>query len=482
TSFRWEASSLTDGDGHGTHVCGIMCSADATFRGMAWGADTVSVYATSSESTSMVGLNWLMTNVTERAEDVNHSFGYGQANGTDYRNTDQFFDGACDNFSFLVSKSNGNNGYGTTTLTHPAPAYNLIAVASMNDFGTATRNDDRVSSFSSSGPTLAGRKKPDLAAPGEGITSTYRTGGFTSLSGTSMAAPHAGGSVVLLMGLGCPSPMAAKAVLINNADAMNSNNTASTADDSFVNGSRWDKAYGWGYINLSKAYLHAPDVFERTLPAPPNGGRSFKLFKGQMFTNDKASVTWNRHLVYNGASYPTIVRQLSNLDLLAYNAATNAQTGASTSVIDNVEQLSVGADAMTVVKVQSQGNFDPNVPTERFALATEENFVEASGPITAATWFKLPGSTYTAPFNLTVTVTNTGDLPVFNAQGLLENYIVVSGQNPAPIGTLLPGQSIQLNWVVRRGITTGITYAKTTVTGVGFGENWSWVLQDPNPL
>lgn len=297
-----------------------------------------------------------------------------------------------------------------------------------------------------------------------------------------MAAPHAGGSVVLLMGLGCPSPMAAKAVLINNADAMNSNNTASTADDSFVSGSRWDKAYGWGYINLSKAYLHAPDVFERTLPAPPNGGRSFKLFKGQMFTNDKASVTWNRHLVYNGASYPTIVRQLSNLDLLAYNAATNAQTGASTSAIDNVEQLSVGADAMTVVKVQSQGNFDPNVPTERFALATEENFVEASGPITSATWFKLPGSTYTAPFNLTVTVTNTGDLPVFNAQGLLENYIVVSGQNPAPIGTLLPGQSIQLNWVVRRGITTGITYAKTTVTGVGFGENWSWVLQDPNPL
>lgn len=480
--FRWEALSLNDNDGHGTHVTGIMCSADATYRGMAWGADTVSVYATTGESQSMVGLNWLMNSVTERAEDVNHSFGYGTANSTDYRNTDQFFDGACDTFSVLVSKSAGNNGYGTTTITHPAPAYNLIAVASMDDKNTVARTDDRISNFSSSGPTLGGRKKPDITAPGSNIMSTLRSGGFGSMSGTSMAAPHAGGSVILLMGLGAPSPMAAKAILINTADAMNSKNTASTADDVFVNGSFWDKAYGWGYINLSNAYLHAPDVFERTLPSPNGGTRQFRLFKGQLFANEKATVTWNRHVAFNGSSYPTIIRQLSNLDLKCFDASSGSQTASSASTIDNVEQIASPGDAMSVLKVSAEGNFDPNLATEKFALATQENFVEAIGPKATGAWSKTPGSNPAAPFFLTVTVTNTGDLPIFNATAFLENYVVVSGPNPTNIGTIAPGQSVQVKWTVKRGPVVGIVHAKVTVTSNSFGEDWAWQLIDPNSV
>lgn len=482
TGFRWEASTQTDSDGHGSHVAGIMASKDSTYRGMAWGADTISVYATGTETQSMVGLNWLMTNVTEKAEDVNHSFGYGTATTTDYRNTDMFFDGACDNFSFLVSKSNGNNGYGTTTLTHPAPAFNLIAVASMNDLNTPARSDDRISSYSSCGPTLGGRKKPDLAAPGEGIMSVNRAGGFVSLSGTSMAAPHAGGSVILLMGLGSPSPMAAKATLINTADAMTSRNTASAADDAFVPGSNWDKAYGWGYINLSNAYLHAPDVFERTLTAPTATKGTFRLFKGQMFTNDKATLTWNRHVVYNGSNYPNQVRQLSNLNLLAFRAETSELVASSQSTIDNVEQLAVPTDTQTVLKVVTNGLFDVNVANERFALATEEDFVEAAGPNTSGTWFKLPSANYVSPFPLTVTITNTGDLPIVSGKATLANYVVVSGANPQSIGTLLPGQSVQVNWTVRRAFNTGNVRATTTVESNAYGELWSWVLTDPNPL
>ncbi|MBS1724677.1 MAG: S8 family serine peptidase [Armatimonadetes bacterium] len=478
--FEAQAGTNPDSGGHGTHVCGIMGSKDPTRRGMAWGAGTISVGLAGGESTSMQGLNWMMVNVVEKPEDTNHSFGYGTANGVDYRNTDQFFDGACDTFGMMVSKSNGNNGYGTTTLTHPAPAYNLLAVGCMNDFNTLSRSDDRISSFSSSGPTLAGRKKPDLCAPGENIMSTSNSLGFVSMSGTSMAAPHAGGSIVLLMALGAPSPLAAKAVLINSADAMDSKNTASTADDLPVAGSHWDKAYGWGYLNLNGAYLHGPDVFERILASPNGGARQFRFFKGLMSGSEKVTLTWNRHVAWNGSSYPTIVRSLSNLDLRAFRYDGGDQVAASQSTIDNVEQVSVPG-GMTVFTVSAEGNFDPNVPTERFALATQENFVEAAGPAATVTFAKGFASGFLSPFDYTATVKNTGDLPMLGATVKVSGYQVLSGDNPMYVGGLLPGQSASVHWTVKRTVNLG-QHAKADVTSVSFGEGFVWSVTDPAPL
>ncbi|MBS1724676.1 MAG: S8 family serine peptidase [Armatimonadetes bacterium] len=480
-TFFAQPGTNPDMDGHGTHVFGIMASRDPIHRGVTYGAVTATVGFADTEAVSMVGLDWMLSNTPQMPENVNHSFGYGTANQEDYKGTDQFFDGAADTFGFSLSKSAGNNGSAFMNLTHPGPAYNLMTVTSLDDQNTLSRAGDRISSLSSWGPTVNGRKKPDLCAPGDDIVSTMNDGGFLSMSGTSMAAPHVGGSVLLLMARGVPSPLSAKAVLINTADGMDSKDTFNTADDQFVAGSHWDKAYGWGYINLNEAFLHGPDVFERTLASPNGGARQFRLFKGQMFQDEKATLTWNRHVAWNGANYPTIVRALSNLDLTLYSWASGTQAAQSASTIDNVEQVSAPANGFSVLKVSAEGNFDPAVATERFALATQENFVEAAGPNLTVTFSKGFGTGFLAPFTYTATVKNTGDVPMFNVLVGMVGYQTLGGPNPASLVSLMPGQSIPVAWTVRR--MPGIfQHARVDVSSSSYGETFTWSVTDPAPL
>ncbi|MGE3126759.1 MAG: S8 family serine peptidase [Fimbriimonadaceae bacterium] len=478
---RFESNMGTGDTGsHGTAVCGMTCSVNATYRGVAHGVDTISMARAGNDATSMSGMNFLMTGVTERAENVNYSFGNGTANGTDYASIDQFFDGVADTFGVMVSKSTGNGGFssGAPTITHPAPAYNIMAVAAIDDLNTVSRADDRIASYSSTGPTLSGRKKPDVAAPGSNINSALTNGTFGGTgSGTSYAAPHVGGSIILLAAAGTPSRLAGKAVLINTAQAMDSKNTSSTGDDVLVSGSFWDRRYGWGYTDLAVAQLHASDVFERDMPAPPNGGRSFKLFKGSMNANDKATLTWNRHVAFNGSSYPTIVRSLSNLDLNAYRTSDGGTQATSASTIDNVEQLSVTAAGAYAIKVLTTGSFDPAVPSERFAIATEEGFTEATGPIMVASWQTGIALSAFAPFEVRATVRNNGDLPAFGITAEFKGFWdIVSGTNPQSLGVLNPGESRDAVWIVKRKLAAAFDQPRIDVRSNSYGENWLWTL------
>ena len=201
TTFVNDGLGTSDCNGHGTHVSGTL--GGATY-GVAKSVTLVPVRVFActggaTNSTVAAALDWVRTNHVKPAV-VNMSLG-GPANSIVDTATNNLI-----NAGVTVVAAAGNDNQ-TACNASPARVANAITV------GSTTSTDAR-SSFSNFGTCV------DLFAPGSSITSAWWTSNSASntISGTSMASPHAAGVAALYLGLNPGStPATVQSAIVNGA-------------------------------------------------------------------------------------------------------------------------------------------------------------------------------------------------------------------------------------------------------------------------
>jgi serine protease AprX len=228
---------------HGTHVSSTAAGegqANPSFKGVAPGAALVGVKVLGvvqvpggricGGSTSQInaGIQWIIDNkATYNIRVFNMSLGgTGCSNGSDSQS--QLVNAAV-NAGMVGVVAAGNEGPATCTISSPAAAESAITVAAMADptHGVSVNpscprppGGFYLACFSSRGPTLDNRIKPDIAAPGVVIraASGGTTNQYKDASGTSMATPFTAGVAALMLDANNSlTPSAVKSTLLNTA-------------------------------------------------------------------------------------------------------------------------------------------------------------------------------------------------------------------------------------------------------------------------
>jgi serine protease AprX len=226
--FTGPSGKGEDALGHGTHVAGIVGGDGEGFRGVAPGANLVSLKVLGADGS---GKTSDVIRAIDFAIENKAKYGLRVINLSLGRPVFESYvdDPLCQaverafKAGLLVVASAGN--YGKTQdgrsviggITSPGNSPFAFTVGALDGKGTAVRSDDSVADFSSRGPTLYDRLvKPDIAAPGRRLHSLYVPGstlakrfpeklvdgngqnGLFELSGTSMAAGVVSGAAALV--------------------------------------------------------------------------------------------------------------------------------------------------------------------------------------------------------------------------------------------------------------------------------------------
>ena len=208
-------NNADDDNGHGTHTAGIACAETNNGVGV---AGVLNGGILPIKVLNSWGSGWW----SDVAAGINHAVDSGAAVismsiGGGY---DSSVERACDDAyaaGVLLFGSSGNHG--GSSFNYPAAMTSVIGVGSL-------RSCTAISSWSGRGfGDDQSQGNVEIVAAGENVLSTWRGGGYSYLSGTSMSCPMAAGIGLGYAGLTGLSTTQIRAHIQNNADNIGSQST-----------------------------------------------------------------------------------------------------------------------------------------------------------------------------------------------------------------------------------------------------------------
>jgi subtilisin family serine protease len=349
-----------DDHGHGTHVSGTIAATGgngAGVAGVAWSAQVVALKfldaAGSGYGSNSVKAIDYFTNQAKAAAGVdfaatNNSWGGG---GASQATLDAITRGAQQQVLFVAAAGNGGAdqvGDNNDAVANYPSNYSTLATAGYEAvIGVAAiTNTGALASYSNYGDTTV-----DLGAPGSGIYSTTRGGGYGYMSGTSMATPHVTGAIALYSAA-APAASAAKI----RTDLLGSTIHTASLDGKVASDGRLDV----------QAFLARSGAS----PAPSPGGVSVTGTAGADLITPTATAPGQ---AYPGASADTLAGLAGN-DTLDGGAGADRMEGGpanDTYYVDNVgdQVIETEADGGGGVDiVRSTVSFTLGANVERLAL------------------------------------------------------------------------------------------------------------------
>lgn len=290
-----------DDYGHGTHCSGSVCGTgeQGTETGVAPGATLMALrinYYYGGEATWIQAMEF---GTDHGASVLSMSLGSTQGNTTLRTANENLLTAGV-----FHSVAAANSGPGAGTIKSPGdspppwfhPDQTHHAGQSAVVTVGATNSSDVIASFSSRGPVTwwsdyTGSTPlidPDICAPGVNVVSTQWTGGYTTMSGTSMATPHIAGVAALILDANDNLTVAQMDSIIEV-----------TALELGAGGK--DNTYGAGRVDAYQAVLAALAVgiadtdeadqqadllISSVSPNPVNGFASFEIYTSGAGTSD----------------------------------------------------------------------------------------------------------------------------------------------------------------------------------------------------
>lgn len=404
--FGLFAKDWSDPMGHGTHVAGSVMSqgtiSEGRFRGGAYGAEMIpqgmwSPVLKNLSVPAQLG-DMLAPAFGDGARVHTNSWGSPQDPGKYHsysRQVDQFM---WDHPEMLVVFAAGNSGVDADrdgridpgSVSFPGTAKNVLTVGASENYlleggiqrklgelkggepwgaepiasDTLSNNENGIAAFSSRGPTLDGRMKPDVVAPGTNIVSNcspvdgaselwgHYNDAYCYSGGTSMATPLTAGAAAVTrqflienMSISNPSAALVKAVMMNSADNLYPGQFGaigkSAGQELLIDGP--NNHQGFGRVNMDRGTdpSRFAQLVDETTGVAAGETKRYEVALGEV---SDFKVT----LVYTDApASENAARALVNdIDL---KVSINGTQRVSESRIDNVEQIRVGQVSGTAV-------------------------------------------------------------------------------------------------------------------------------------